>query len=269
MKSEIGMPIIIFKFRGSPHFSNISTPPHFDTIYHRIQFSAFNNADLNVSQLPRKILHGYARPSCQIPIRYTMSSVNKPPKPRVASQKFSTHSVRLYKVTLPQLSHVNSSCSSIIQTPEMNNYHAFPNCMDVVLINDSDEAEHLSTKAKVLHHRVCIFFLLSLRFTLNHLSSTHIFRTLVIFVYPGLLQIFGSKLVACRRITNVRLCRGSKFSSEILHLPTFGVQGDTGVWLFGPINNLFFLGLRWSCRGHSFNPPIFYSSPRKEGSNSF
>ena len=86
----------------------------------------------------------------------------------------------------------------------------------------------------------------------------------------SVLKIFDSKLVACWRITYVCLCRGSKLSSEIFHLPIVRLQGTTKFWLFGHwINIIFVLSLRWGCRWHSPSTAIFRPSSRTERSNSY
>lgn len=139
----------------------------------------------------------------------------------------------------------------------MNKYPTFPNCMDVI-INDSEGSEHLS--AKVLHHRVRISFSYSTIFANAYPPDS---------VIHSVLEIFFSKLVACRRITYVCLCRGSKLSSKIFHLPIIRLQGTTKIWLFGLwINIIFVLSLRWGCRWHSPSAAIFRSSSRTERSNS-
>ena len=89
-------------------------------------------------------------------------------------------------------------------------------------------------------------------------------------IFTLVLKIFDSKLVACRRIAYVCLCRGSQLSSKIFHLPTIRLQGTSKIWLFGHyINIIVVLSLRWSCRRYSPSPPIFRPSSRKERSNSY
>lgn len=108
------------------------------------------------------------------------------------------------------------------------------------------------------------------------LSLESPFTLMISHAYPPdpdihlVLEIFDSKLVACGRITYIRLCRGSKLSGEIFHLPTIRLQGTSKNWLFGHyINIIFVLSLRWSCRRYGPSPPIFRPSSSKERSNSY